>query len=77
MVRPDVIMTFYRLSLDPTTIELLKGKQFEWPRAVVPGALTDKGLEYAVAYGKDNEYIHKAVHRSLRSAIRIANHEQV
>lgn len=75
MTKPDVVMTCYRMNLDRSTIDMLKGAAFEWPNAVVPGALTGKGLEYAVAYAQDNEYVHKAVHRSVRNAIRIAKHE--
>lgn len=65
-------LTGYRLPLDRATVDLLRGQVLDLPNTMGVAPINPSGLEYAVLWDRDNEYVHKAVKRVLRQAIKEA-----
>lgn len=69
------IASVYLMRLDPKTIAILSGRVLDFPRAVHGWHLGPQGLEYFVREVVDNEYVHKAVRRTVRGLINSAKKE--
>ena len=78
MSGPERLSTTYALRLDPSTTELLASGPLgaiEDVPAIQYVRLDQKGsrLLYVVLWGKDNDYVHKALHKKLRIWIHSLN----
>lgn len=70
---PERVLTGYRLNIDAATKRLLHDQIIESPNLVGGAArVTAWGLEYVVSWDRENEYVHKALLRALRAAIKSA-----